>query len=321
MAMMVGRTWPGRPRPLPDELFSSWFGRVAAANGLTAAELYRLIVPKGAGFSSDLDRGAGQDLITAMSAGTGIEPSLLWSTTLVDWGERVFELEEGIWMPSVRADHSRPTYSQQYCSLCLGEDQPAVFRRSWRLKFTVACDRHGIFLADRCPHCGKSIRPAKVVRIRNRLLCPDCEDSLTLHPIEAASGFDYQARLIKVVELGHIDHPGLGQLSAYEWFNLLGSAYRMMAGGLWASKLRKVVAMAEPNLAAVLNVPQCLNIHTLPASDRHPLIQGALWLLDEWPSRFFGAAQFAGVSTIKLGNIWPHRIDLPTYEVINQKAP
>jgi hypothetical protein len=43
--------------------------------------------------------------------------------------------------------------------------------------------------------------------------------------------------------------------------------------------------------------------------------------LDEWPSRFFGAAQFAGVSPIKLGNIWPHRIDLPTYEVINQKTP
>jgi hypothetical protein len=163
MAMMAGRTWPGRPRPLPDELFSSWFGRVAAANGLTAAELYRLIVPKGASFSSDLDRVAGQDLIAAMSAGTGIEPSLLWSTTLVDWGERVFELEEGIWMPSVRADHSRPTYSQQYCPLCLGEDQLAVFRRAWRLKFTVACDRHGIFLADRCPHCGKSIRPVKVI--------------------------------------------------------------------------------------------------------------------------------------------------------------
>lgn len=161
--MMAGRTWPGRPRPLPDELFSSWFGRVAAANGLTAAELYRLIVPKGASFSSDLDRVAGQDLIAAMSAGTGIEPSLLWSTTLVDWGERVFELEEGIWMPSVRADHSRPTYSQQYCPLCLGEDQLAVFRRAWRLKFTVACDRHGIFLADRCPHCGKSIRPVKVI--------------------------------------------------------------------------------------------------------------------------------------------------------------
>lgn len=74
MAMTVGRTWPGRPRPRPDEIFSSWFVRIAAANGLTAAELYRLVVPKGfARFHSDLDRVVGANLVEALSAGTGVE--------------------------------------------------------------------------------------------------------------------------------------------------------------------------------------------------------------------------------------------------------
>lgn len=322
MAMTVGRTWPGRPRPRPDEIFSSWFVRVAVANGLTAAELYRLIVPKGfARFHSDLDRVVGSDLVEALSAGTGVEPAAVWSTTLVDWSERAFELEDGIWMPSVRVDHSRPTFSQQYCPLCLAEDEVPIFRRAWRLKFVVACERHNVFLADRCPKCGKSIRPLKTVRIRNRLLCPDCEAVITAWHAQPASGLDHQRRLLEVVERGFTDHPGIGRMTAVDWFNLLGASYRLIAGGMWASKLRRGIALTEPRLAPVLDIASRLNINTLSASERHPLLQAALWLVDEWPRRFFGTCQMAGVTQITLANIWPYRTDGPSYAVVNRKMP
>lgn len=322
MAMTVGRTWPGRPRPRPDEIFTSWFGRVAGSNGVTAAELFRLLVPKGfARFHSDLDRGGSADLVEALAGGTGVEPEAAWSTTLADWTERAFELEDGIWMPSTRVDHSRPTFGQQFCPLCLAEDEVPIFRRSWRLKFVVACERHSVYLADRCPQCGKSIRPIKIVWIRNRLLCPDCHAVLTARYANPAAGFAHQRQLLEVADRGLIDHPGLGRLTAVEWFNLLGASYRMIAGGIWASKLRKVVALAEPGLAPILGVPHGLNINTLSAAERHPLLVAALWLLEEWPRRFFGTCQVAGVSQLALANIWPYRFDGPSYEVINRKMP
>lgn len=55
--------WPGRPGPLPDETLSSWFVRVAVANGLTAAELQGLLLPRAQWGGRDMDRFASAEMV------------------------------------------------------------------------------------------------------------------------------------------------------------------------------------------------------------------------------------------------------------------
>ncbi|MBC7905928.1 MAG: TniQ family protein [Rhodospirillaceae bacterium] len=142
--MTVGRCWPGRPRPLPDEIFSSWFVRVAGANGLTAAELYGTLFPRALKrLSSDLYHVAPVDIVGALVAGTGLDEATVRSTTLAAWAGKIFDPEDVTfalhWLPPIGNDLSRQTFGQQFCPLCLAEDDVLIFRRRWRLKFVVAC--------------------------------------------------------------------------------------------------------------------------------------------------------------------------------------
>lgn len=77
--------WPFRPRPVDDETFSSWFSRLAWANGLEPGELYRVALPGGRMHRADLDRFACDDLIAGLSTHTGVQQDDLRTRTLQRW--------------------------------------------------------------------------------------------------------------------------------------------------------------------------------------------------------------------------------------------
>jgi hypothetical protein len=77
---IVGR-WPGRPPPLADETFSSWFHRVALVNGLTPTELFRAVLPNGRCYGMDWDRHVDPELLTILVASTGVTQERLLDVT------------------------------------------------------------------------------------------------------------------------------------------------------------------------------------------------------------------------------------------------
>src|SRR5260221_2801369 len=73
----------------------------------------------------------------------------------------------------------------KFCPLCLATDVP--YRRSaWDLRFFAACPIHGVWLARKCPRCGKA-RDWRVIRVTRcqcgydyRTILPEpCDGSIT----------------------------------------------------------------------------------------------------------------------------------------------
>ena len=65
----IDRAWFGHPEPYKDESFTSWFCRVAAANGLSPEHFYRSVMPGARLYLIDLDRFSGEHLFQVMSEG------------------------------------------------------------------------------------------------------------------------------------------------------------------------------------------------------------------------------------------------------------
>lgn len=101
--MPIDARWPGRPQLLPDESFSSWFARAAAANGLRPGDLYRVVQPGEDRNPRDLDLYADIHLIGRLADSTGIDPDVLGQGTFRHWAGKVFDQDDGAhklgWLP------------------------------------------------------------------------------------------------------------------------------------------------------------------------------------------------------------------------------
>ena len=118
--------WPWRPSLLPDETFSSWFARLAAGNGLSPAELYRVAKAGAHPRPRDLDRYVEPDLQATLAERTGIEAETLRQAAFTRWAGLVFEEDEGrnklYWLPLAGSEDSKRSFGQQFCPACLRED-------------------------------------------------------------------------------------------------------------------------------------------------------------------------------------------------------
>lgn len=160
---LSGKLWPAHPKPLPDELLSSWIVRIAAANGVKLNTLTRqLFGPDLTPWNRDIDRNAPEWLLRVICARTGVPRDQAVGATLHGYQGRVFPkallsgqlrwiLPVKVWGPT------RLGYGVQYCPLCLAEGQEPYFRRAWRIGFYTFCPIHHIMLHDACPACGAAV--------------------------------------------------------------------------------------------------------------------------------------------------------------------
>jgi len=82
--------WPGHPRFLPEESFSSWFSRTAAANGLRPADLFCIVQPDGLHAPPNLNRYADIPLLDVLVEHTGHDRDFLAQSTFRCWAGTVF---------------------------------------------------------------------------------------------------------------------------------------------------------------------------------------------------------------------------------------
>lgn len=296
--------WPGRPRPLPGETFSSWFSRTAWSNGLTPAELYGVATNGAQIHSRDLDRLAERPLLVRLSAATGISADILADAMVTRWAGHLYDTEERHirlpWLPSVGTERTRPSFGQQFCPLCLCEDAASYFRLGWRLYFVTACRRHRVHLCDRCPGCGEPIQPLKTIRTRTDLECSKCGSSLMAARAAPAEDFFTQARLLSATGQNEIDLPGYGPIRQSLFFELVLRLLRLVSGGSFARSLRAELTESADELSQLAAIPIRADPYQFEPRQRHLLIALAARMLDDWPHRFHATCEAAGVSRWQL---------------------
>lgn len=161
--MTHGAAWPAHPKPLPDELLSSWIVRLAEANGIKLQTLTHMMFGSDISpWNRDIDRSAPPWLVKAISRHTDANQWEVLHTTLVTYRARLYRKRQAVgqlrWILPVRNYGTRHrAFGQQFCPACLAGDPSPYFRKQWRLALFTYCPAHRIELYDACPNCGRPV--------------------------------------------------------------------------------------------------------------------------------------------------------------------
>ena len=163
MDAMHGELLSYRPKPLPDELFSSWLIRVAHAQGLKLQTFCHMMWPEAMIWNRDCDRCANPELLSSLADMTGVAITQANATLLTSYEGILFRkaVKNGHtkWILPLGVFHRfRRRNGLQYCPQCLADATP-YFRRVWRLSLFTLCERHQCLLRDECPHCKRPVHP------------------------------------------------------------------------------------------------------------------------------------------------------------------
>lgn len=293
--------WPGRPRLLPNESFSSWFGRLAAANGLQPRELFRAALPGTYLFAPDMDRAPPLDLLSSLTQRTGIDAGTLRRATFDRWAGRLFDNDDGRrklhWAPPAGTRAHARSFGQQFCPRCLAEDTAPYFRMAWRLSFVTGCERHGILLADRCPGCHEPIHPLRITRGKHSVRCHKC--SLDLCSVVTGkltdAEFAIQRRFLGIRDEDWANIGNWGPIHSLSFFWLAAVLCRVIVGNRRAQPLRAWLAAKINDGREILHVPMLREVELLTPVRRLAVLRAVHFLLEEWPTGFLEGCHRMGV--------------------------
>jgi hypothetical protein len=174
---------PFAPRPLPQELVSSWLMRVAAENFLSLEELLAGFASRHLIVSGNIDHSLPGNVITGLSRFCRVPPSAIRRLTIAYRAPKQSPLLMLRFGPGdlerERASTVRARYA--FCPACLSE-QPIIHTRwEWSLAFLVRCRHHQITLEDACPTCGR-YDPLTFTNDEHRTSCRHCQACLCAAP-------------------------------------------------------------------------------------------------------------------------------------------
>ena len=155
--------WHCKIRPLPDELLSSWLVRYSTGMVMKLQAFTTHNLGQHPQFwTNDVDRTINPSLSSVLETASGVTADECKNTTLEAFAHVLWpDLYKGPinWLlPIGKYGRYRKLYGQQYCRLCLAEDENPYFRKSWRLAFNTCCLTHGVYLQDACPSCHSPIQ-------------------------------------------------------------------------------------------------------------------------------------------------------------------
>lgn len=292
-----------RPRPLEDELFSSWLVRLAWSNGekLHPFCRRRLGIRKNL-WNHDLDRLADPLAVECAALKAGIPIERAFAATLAAYEGSLYEyhVAKGVsrWlMPIGRYARTRVLHGQQYCARCLAEEKIPYFRRAWRLALSVVCTRHGVLLSDACHRCGAPVSfhegdyGSWVLREECPLVyCTNCGADLR----DALAGWPggrgvlrFQEKLLHALERGWFElRPGQW-VHSVPFFDGLHHLIRVLASNGYVRTIRETLMARRGELP--LPMPyrdKATRFENLRVHDRYTLLLLLAWLMDDWPGRF-----------------------------------
>ncbi len=312
---MDSSLWTGRPRPLEDELLSSWLIRIAAMNGVKLHTFSQQMWPHQSIWNRDIDGFAPETVLRVASDCTGVPLERVRETTLGAFSGAVFEHHQprGLtpWILPLGIYHrTRLRHGNQCCPRCLAESP--YYRRTWRLAFATICVVHRVPLLDRCPECGEAIAfHRREIGDRSAfdasLLvgCHACGRNFrkeTPRRIAAnARIVGFQSRLEAVALTGAADVGGVSVFGNL-FFSGLRILVRLCASPRYGESLQAELSR-RAGIASFR--PDWVNgnwvFENLGVDDRRGLLTFASVLLEDWPHRFLEVARRVGIRGSDVG--------------------
>ncbi len=311
--------WLFRPKPLDDELLSSWLVRCAYAN---VRKLHSFCTSTWGTrhhfWERDLDRTTDIRLLAVLAESTNTARSRAYSTTLAAYEGLLFERfvsSGGLpWvMPIVKKGRKRFGYGMQFCPRCLATDEVPYYRRSWRLSCFVVCPVHGCYLHDCCPSCGapvtfhqgdygEKVLPYNITATE----CNKCRlDRRSIQPVQC-SGNERQNRLMALqtsfadaIRTGWALQPGGTEkhIMALSYFSGLHDLVRALCSRSRTGRLREgcEVEMGIEDLEAELSIIGAFDSFRL--KERTKVLKMAAWLIERWSDRLIDIALEANLAS------------------------
>ena len=183
---------PLAPRPLADELISSWLMRTAAANAVSFKELITALEmhdPQNFVSGIMLDYSVPETTLRALSRFTRVPYSRL---NKLDLNVRVPQINEALLLRFPQKGLSsgcscgrawRLRYA--FCPQCVSSQKTFHIRWDWCFAALLRCSVHRSPLMDRCPQCGE-IEPLSfsLPTTLPSLVCRSCSKDLAQRPKE-----------------------------------------------------------------------------------------------------------------------------------------
>lgn len=307
---LSGNLWPAHPKPLPDELLSSWLVRLARANRLPLHTFCHLEWPGKAIWNRDIDKSADADLLIGLAARTATPFHRVSETTLKDHVGRLHERFNPCgnipWVMPVGVYHRvRKNRGLQYCPSCLHDADVPYFRRQWRLAFHVICPRHGAPLCAECPICSAPVLFHRVRSFDAPLsICGGC--GFDLRQVEPETWPGSETIIQRAREL----QSQLDKAQVEGWIQISsGSVIPSIAffAGVRALLVHAGTARRLPRLRGALRAELGLPVEVdtgqahhrwfeqLDGRQRIEAMACVRWLLEGWPERLWEVARRSGV--------------------------
>ncbi|MGH8075713.1 MAG: TniQ family protein [Lysobacter sp.] len=312
---LSGELWPAHPKPLPDELLSSWIVRIAHANGLKLQTFCDQVFGKERQlWNRDIDRSSPAWLLTSLARHTGTPIDAVRRTTLDVYRGRLYRRRHSAgqlrWILLVGVYHrTRRRFGVQFCPQCLADDGEPYFRTQWRVAVLTFCPLHQLCLHDRCPACA-----APVAYHRRELGRPNVTDPGPLCLCHAC-GFDLRSAERTAFspyddaigsQLGRIALHVAGQQSGLVagHLDVLHQLCKVMVSLRKSANLATYAAQAIA--APMSHVPRGRQAFELrPCDERRHIIQLAAWVLAKAPARIAAAWQAKAVRYSDLTRDFP----------------
>lgn len=289
--MAHGRIWPAHPKPLPDELLSSWIVRVARANGIKLQTLcWMLFGNARSPWNRDIDRSAPIWLLKTMCEHTGTNYWDIYHTTLATYRTLLYPNRRRSgqlrWILPVRTHAmTRNGYGQQFCPRCLEEDQIPYFRKAWRVALVTFCPKHQVMLHDACPSCGvplvfhRSDFGVEQEKPKPIFSCYNCGFDFRATSTVAATFYSKEIRELFCEMLVFLQTPIL-QMERFDlgFFAVLHQFCRIMGSHQNAGSLRSFVANRLGMDLTKIELGRT-SIERRRVAERHDLLMCALWLM------------------------------------------
>ncbi|CAM1339213.1 TniQ family protein [Tenacibaculum aestuarii] len=185
--------WPGYIPPYQDELFSSWFFRLAGNHKIKTYSFSKEKLGAIPIWNRDSDMYYSKKLIKKLVLHTPLNEKRIKSLFLNSYEGYLFEKvntsgkSKGI-LPLGIYHRYRKRKGLLFCPRCLKERK--YFKKEWRLSSSIVCLKCNSFLQDSCPKCNKPIVFHRLdIKNKSELLdneitnCYNCLYDLSMSPV------------------------------------------------------------------------------------------------------------------------------------------
>jgi len=327
------KLWPVHPRPLEDELLTSWLVRCAHANGVrTESWCTALFGSRSAVWNRDFDRSISSTQIERIARCSGQAAADLQRCTLSalegTLSQKINQRGNSPGLVPLRIFHrTRKGAGLMFCPVCLASGNTVYWRRLWRISYVTACPLHGCELLDVCERCGSAVAqhrvdmhwdidPGKLNDLITR--CHKCFHDLRECQTTVASLA--QIRVAQLVANAlrdgwvqmeeSVSHRPLYAMSFF-------GGLRCLLAGIRSSDLRRSDRMSDQMHSEGYHAASGFD-HDLLV-DRRKQIEQVGKQLEDWPNAFLNGARRSGLTyTSLMADRWqtPYWIDSVAREAL-----